>query len=197
MSSTTEQRPNIQDVRSSEELRRWYWLKTELVSYARQKELSTVGNKLELLQRLCHWLDTGEALKPASRSVTSRFDWAKETLHLETIITDNYRNTRNVRAFMKRHVGPRFAFSNEFMQWMRAHVGATLSDAVAFWETLDHKKRTQGYREASLPQNQHNQFSRALSQAKPGISAQDIRRIWALKRQGPAPHTYAPGDEDL
>lgn len=148
-------------------------------------------------RRLGAWIDTGRVEPVTRRLVTSDFDWTRATLHERTVITDNYRNTRNVRLFMQSHLGSRFRFTNEFMEWMRGHVGSTLADAVAFWRELDRKKREEGYREASLPQNQYAQFSRALAKASPGISAVEIRRIWKIKRSGPGPHRYRRGDENL
>ncbi|MEM9768359.1 MAG: DUF6434 domain-containing protein [Cyanobacteria bacterium P01_D01_bin.71] len=136
-------------------------------------------------------------MPPPRRLTTAKFDWARAALTLDTMITDNYRNTRNVRTFMQRHAGSKFAFNNEFMAWMRSHAGKTLRDAIAFWQELHRRKTTADYREAALPQNQYAQFVRAISQAHPGISANEIRRIWYIKRSQPAPHSYQPGDENL
>ena len=93
-------RPAINRVKTADELRRWYWLKSELVSFARQNDIARNCDKPELLARICHWLDTGEKLRSAPARVTSTFDWSKEQLTRSTIITDNYRNTQNVRRFM-------------------------------------------------------------------------------------------------
>ena len=83
------------------------------------------------------------------------------------------------------------------MDWMRGNTGKRLEDVVAFWLELDRNKREEGYREEPLPQNQYNGFSRALSEAVPGISSAEIRRIWAVKRSMPGPHEYKRGDEHL
>lgn len=188
-------RPGLEEIRTAEAFRRWYWLKSELVAFARAQGLPSAGSKPELADRIAQWLESGEVRAPERRAVTSRFDWRREALTPETVITDSYRNTSNVRAFMKSHAGARFAFSNEFMAWMRMNTGRTLADAAAFWKELDRRKREDGYRERSLPQNQYARFSRALAEAKPGISAQEIRRLWKIKRSGPGPHEYVPGDE--
>jgi len=187
----------LAELTSGDELRRWYWTKTELADALRARTLSATGSKLELTERLAAELDGVTPTAAPRRRARSRFDWGRETLTLETVITDSYRNSQNMRRFMKTHASDRFAFSNEFMAWMRDHVGSTLAEAVEFWKELDRRKREEGYREAPLPQNQYNAFSRALAAAQPGISAKEIRRIWARKRAGPAPHRYEPGDEHL
>lgn len=190
-------RPDIQTVQTATELKKWYWLKAELVSLARQFGVAYSCNKPELLSRLCHWLETGEKVAEHKRQVLSTFDWSKAPLSKDTVITDSYRNTQNMRRFMRKHAADHFAFSNEFMAWMKAAQGKTLQEAIEFWLALDRKKKLDGYREKPLPQNQYNQFSRAISRAKPGISASEIRRIWALKIMLPGPHVYSDGDESL
>ncbi len=124
------ERPALESIRRAATFRRWYWLKSELVAFARSKGLPTAGNRPELTERIAHWLSAGEVKPPERRVATSRFDWRREELTPETLITDSYRNTRNMRAFMKTHAGTRFAFSNEFMAWMRANSDRTLADAV-------------------------------------------------------------------
>ncbi|MEM6366615.1 MAG: DUF6434 domain-containing protein, partial [Planctomycetota bacterium] len=172
-------RPSIASIQSSIELKRWYFLKHELVAHAKSLGLSTRGNKPELIQRIGVYLDSGEVIGPTKRASISQFDWARDNLTPETVITDSYRNTRNVRHFMVRHASERFKFTNEFMAWMRSNLGKTLGDAVNFWIELDRKKREEGYQEMPLPQNQFNRFTREISQSVPGISAQQIRKIWA------------------
>ena len=96
---------------------------------------------------------------------------------------------------MKTNAGEHFKFSNEFMQWMRDNTGKTLKDALAYWIELDRKKRYFGYREEPLPQNEYNQFVRALSEARPGISTKEIRRLWTIKRSKPGRPVIMPGDD--
>ncbi|MEN0063333.1 MAG: DUF6434 domain-containing protein [Myxococcota bacterium] len=192
-----ETRPAPHTVTDRATLERWYWTKLELVEMARRLDLPRTGNKPEITERIGHFFDTGTVLRTARvRPPVDGFDWRTATLTPNTVISASYRNTQNVRAFFREHCGPRFRFSNEFMAWIRNHIGAPLKDAVDFWTDLDRRKR-EGYREAPLPQNQFNAFTRALSKAAPGIRAEDIRRIWAIKRAGPGPHVYQPGDETL
>lgn len=190
-------RPAIDTLTSSVELERWYWLRSELVAFAIQIGIGSHCQKPELIKRIALWLDTGKLTKNSVVNRESSFDWRKEELSLTTVITDSYSNSQNMRRFMKQHAGNHFKFSNEFMNWMRKHSGKQLKDAVHFWIDLDQKKREAGYREAPLPQNQYNQFTRTLSEKCPGISSAEIKRIWSIKRNGPGPHVYAKGDERL
>ncbi|MGL5913858.1 MAG: DUF6434 domain-containing protein [Bacteroidales bacterium] len=55
----------------------------------------------------------------------SNFDWNVERLTLETIITDNYKNPENVRAFLTTEIGKHFKFNVLFMNWMKQNNGKT------------------------------------------------------------------------
>lgn len=65
----------------------------------------------------------------------STFDWHSEKLTLETVITNSYKNTQNVRRFFKQHIGEHFAFNRPFMFYMKASVGKTLAHAIEEWKT--------------------------------------------------------------
>ncbi|MEL7430043.1 MAG: hypothetical protein AAFN43_08575, partial [Pseudomonadota bacterium] len=77
-------------------MKRWYWLKSELVAHARVLGVKTTGQKFTLLERIAHFLDTGETQWPGDREkrVSSSFDWHAEVLTPDTVITDSYRNSQ-------------------------------------------------------------------------------------------------------
>ena len=99
-------RPPIGAINSAEELRRWYWLKSELVAQARRLGIVASGAKFTVLERLCHFYDTGERSWPGDvqKAVSSTFDWRGAQLSADTVITDNYQNTQNVRRYFVEHV---------------------------------------------------------------------------------------------
>ncbi|MEP4194649.1 MAG: DUF6434 domain-containing protein [Aliishimia sp.] len=127
-----EKRPNICDIESGAALKQWYWLKSELLDEVRRRGLRQAGGKFDLLDRLAHFLDTGEPDLPKVKSPprTSKFDWHSEELRPETVLTDSYKNTQNVRRFFKAHAGEQFKFTIGFMDWIKANTGKTLGDAV-------------------------------------------------------------------
>ena len=188
----TEERPAIETVGSGTELRRWYWLKSEVADRARRLGLSAGGSKEEITARIAHFLDTGERLKPKRVRAASGFDWANETLTPETVITDSYRNGPNVRAFFRAHYGPRFTFNIAFMKWMRENVGRTLADAVeARREIAEREKHSKPAIPAS---NQFNAYTRDFHAANPGRSQTDARRCWSWKRSLPGHNRYEDAD---
>lgn len=189
-----EQRPDIYDIHSGAELKRWYWLKAELVNHCKALEVPYTGSKAEITERLAVFLDTGEVVKPKRKQSASAFNWAREELRLDTIITDSYRNGPNVRRFFVEHIGPRFRFNIAFMQWMKANTGKTLANAVAAWEAIEKEQKTAGFQSKIPKGNQYNQYLRDFFTANPQRSMQDARQCWARKTEGPGPHRYDISD---
>lgn len=191
-------RPNIEDISDSAELRRWYWLKTELAKEAKRLGLKSSGAKFTILERLCHFHDTGEMALPDDKAqrTTSKFDWHATDLTAETVITDNYKNTQNVRRFFKAHADPNFKFNISFMEWLKANVGKTLGDAAAYWlSQQDDKTETK-----IKPHNQLNQYLRDFMADNPALGIEDARRAWALKKELPSEtgrRRYERSDLDL
>lgn len=198
----TEQRPAIDTINSGVELQRWYWRKDELVAFARTKKIKTTSGKFTILDRLAHFLDTGETDWPGDKKTPprSKFDWKIEPLTKDTVITDSYKNSQNVRRFFKDAVGDDFKFNIAFMDWMHANTGKTLDDACNAYLELQARAKAPGYQTAIRDHNQFNQYTRDFLQANPDMGLADVRRIWALKKKRPSDtgrHTYDPNDLNL
>jgi len=191
-------RPTIEAIVSGAELKRWYWLKAELVAEARRVGVKATGAKFDVLARLVHQRDTGEVVWPGEvrRVVGSKFDWHSADLTPETVITDSYKNTQNVRRFFRAHAGTGFKFNIGFMAWMKANTGKTLGDAVMVY--LDGRE---GPGETEIKaHNQFNQYTRDFLRDNPELGMEDVRRVWALKRELPSEdgrHRYERSDLGL
>ena len=197
---TDQHRPPIESIASSAELRRWYWLKADLVEHAGALGLPTSGGKFEILDRIAHFLDTGEVLRPQKSKESSDFDWHSAELTDATIITDSYRNSQNVRRYFRSRVGDGFKFNIEFMAWMKANVGRTLGDACAEYLAIRAREAAPGFQSKIADHNQFNQYTRDFMADNPSASIDDVRRFWALKTQQPSEdgrHTYHPADLEL
>ncbi|MEL6647966.1 MAG: DUF6434 domain-containing protein [Pseudomonadota bacterium] len=195
-------RPRIETVSSGRELKRWYWRKEDLVAHARALGLSPSGAKFDILDRIAQFLDTGDVVapKPASGKPKSKFDWHKAPLTPETVITDSYRNTQNVRRFFKAQCEPGFKFNIAFMDWMKGNVGKTLSDACEAYWTIKTESTKPGHQTEIRAHNQFNQYTRDFLADNPDLGLKDVRRFWALKIQQPSEdgrHVYNRADLDL
>jgi hypothetical protein len=193
------QRPNLESCQSGAELRVWYWMKTELVAEARRRGLPTTGGKFEILDRLCAALD-GTPQRPQKHVPRSRFDWHVGPVDRDTIITDSYRNNQTVRQFFCAELGADFKFTIALMDWIRAHPGRRMADAVQAARDLRAATLQPGYQTEIKPHNQWNAYLRAFLADNPHLGSTDARRVWAKKRALPSAdgrHQYSRSDLDL
>ena len=199
----SQQRPEIGLIGSGSELRKWYWLKDELIQHARVLGVKTSGGKFEILERLANYLDTGEKELASDKSKprkTSSFEWHKALLTPETVITDNYKNSQNVRGFFAEHAGADIKFNIEFMAWMKANVGKTLGDAVDEYKAMRKRMSADGYQTKIKSHNQFNQYTRDFLANNPQLGMDDVRKVWKLKRSLPSKdgrHVYEKSDLKL
>ena len=202
MAKNTIGRPAIETIASGAELKRWYWLKAELEAEAKRVGVKTTGGKFTILDRLMHHRDTGEVTWPGDKKtkVRSKFDWHCEVIDLDTVITDSYKNSQNVRRFFKAHVGENFKFNTTFMAWMKANVSKTMADAVAEYQRQKKEMSDPGFKSDILHHNQFNQYTRDFLEDNPDMGMKDVRYFWALKRALPSEtgrHIYERSDLEL
>lgn len=198
----SEQRPPIAQINAGSELRRWYWLKEELAAEARRVGVKSTGAKFTILDRLAHFLDTGETIWPGDKKPKSKsdFDWHGANLTPDTLITDNYKNAQNVRRFFQEYADSKFKFTIAFMAWIKANTGKTLGDAVEEYHAQSALAAQPGHQTDIQPHNQFNQYTRDFLSANPDADMKDVRRIWALKRALPTKnglHVYERSDLEL
>jgi len=189
-------RPEIAQCKDAATFRQWYYLKEELVTFAQANGIKTTGGKFEIADRIAYFLDHGtppKAVKKAKK--TSKFDWHSATLTRDTVITDTYKNTQNMRRFMQAEI-PNYKFSIPFMDWMKANIGLTLADAVAAAKQIDADKKA-GKKQPNQPHNQYNAYTRAYFAHVSNGTQTDLRRLWALRRKKPGPYVFDPADLDL
>jgi hypothetical protein len=63
----------------------------------------------------------------------SDFNWHTDTITRPTPVTVNYRNTQNVRRFLKSQCGAGFRFDRPFMQWIKDGTDKTMGDVADEW----------------------------------------------------------------
>lgn len=183
-------------------MRRWYWLKSELEAYAKTLGLRSTGGKFTILDRIAHYLDTGETVWTGDvrQKPKSKFDWHSAPLTPETVITDSYKNSQNVRRFFKSQVGDNFKFNIAFMDWMRQNTGKTLAEAVEAYKEVMTQQAAPGFQSEIAHHNQFNQYTRDFLADNPERGMKDVRHFWALKRDQPTEdgrHVYHPSDLQL
>lgn len=194
-------RPEIKEIKTGDELKRWYWLKQELVDFCKKKQLSYVGSKFEILERIAVALDKGvvktENISPTAKP-TSKFVWSKSLLSLNTVITDSYTNGQNARKFFKQHCGDKFHFSIPFMDFMKKNCGKTLQDAINEWHRLNEQSKDKKFKSEIPEGNQYNKYIRDFFADNPSMTIKQARHFWKLKRSLPlGRHIYEKSDLKL
>jgi hypothetical protein len=164
--------------------------------------LRAIGGTFTILDRIAHFLDIGETIWPGDKrdKPTLTFDWHSADLTPETVITDSYKISQNVRRFFKAHARESFTFNIAFMKRMRENTGKTLADAVNQYQRLKAEERRPGFRSKIAHHNQFNQYTRDFLADYPQPGMADVRKFWALKRDTPSEngrHVYHPSDLDL
>jgi hypothetical protein len=193
-----QKRPPITSIKTGTALKQWYWLKEELVNYCKIKGIRYTGGKFEILDRIADKLDGKKENSKKNIKAKSVFDWHAALLTPDTIITDNYKNSQNVRRFFKKHCGENFHFSIPFMAWMKANVSKKLKDAVKEWKRLHALAKDKKFKSLIPSHNQYNQYIRDFFADNPGKTMLEARHCWKLKRQLPLErHRYERSDLKL
>lgn len=190
-------RPPIQHISTASEFRNWYWLKAELIDYCKVLGIPYSGNKAELTDRIATAIETDDLYqisKPKRQKSISKFNWKTEELTLDTIITDNYSNSQNMRHFMQKYADPKFKFYIDFMTWMKENVGKTLRDAIAAHQTFELRKKDPNFKSTIPPSNQYNRYMRDFFADNPDQTIVNARKCWAWKRSIPGNNLYEKTD---
>lgn len=79
---------------------KYYWLKSELIEFCKKEGLIHTGNKEVLSLRIKNYLLTRNREKSTRNFKNLKkiavFDWKKEKVTRESIISADYKNTENV-----------------------------------------------------------------------------------------------------
>lgn len=191
-------RPDLNEKITMMDFTGFYWLKKELEAFCKKNGLEVSGGKIELSGRIAQFIETGEKLPGGkAQKVTSTFDWNISALTMETIITDSYKNTENVRAFFMIAIGKHFRFNTAFMNWMKQNAGRTLADAVAAWKEIDALKKNAVAEKDIPPQFEYNTYIRDFFKNNPGLSLADAQKCWIQKKQLRGSRKYNQTDINL
>ncbi len=186
-------RPKLNSKISIEDFKDFYWYKEELIEFCRDKGLKTSGGKIEISQRIENYLKTGQKTSKSEKVKTkaqSNFDWQNEKLSLKTIITDNYKNTKNVRLFFENQIGKKFKFNVEFMHWMKTNRGKNLEDAVKQWILISNEMRANKKEKQIAPQFEYNTYIRDFLKDNPDKTFYDAIACWKVKKSKSGDNKY-------
>lgn len=192
-----ENRPNLNKEISVKD---FYWLKEELVKFCRTEGLKATGGKIEISKRIEKYLKTGQTDSEPNKikiNLNSKFDWNNELLSLETKITDNYKNTENVREFFKNELGANFRFNVKLMNWMKTNLGKTLKDAIEARERINIERKNSTKPKDIAPQFEYNTYLRDFLADNPTKKRDIGIKLWKIKKSLRGDNKYRKDDLKL
>ncbi|MEM9820403.1 MAG: DUF6434 domain-containing protein [Bacteroidota bacterium] len=180
-------RPKFEAIKTGKEFNQWYWSKEEMVDICKLSGLPANGRKFDLRDRIMYALDNDGKVAPEAKKKkkTSKFNWARSNLSLETVITDNVSFGPNFRRFMKGQIGNKFSCHSDFMDWVKANEGKTLQDAVEQWLALERRKEDPNFKRTIADNNMLAQYTRDFLEDNKNKTLKDAIKYWTLKRQLP------------
>ncbi|MEY8566497.1 DUF6434 domain-containing protein [Corynebacteriaceae bacterium 7-707] len=162
------------------EFQRWYWLKDELVVFAKQLGIRTTGGKELLAARIVAKLG-GRAFTEPSTAKRSGGKQLSAPISPDTVIPVGQRCSQVVRRWMAERAGEDFHFDAEMRAFFAEADGTrTMQDAV------DHWRATRGQSRRNIdPQFEYNRFTRSWHEQNPGSSRDELLAAWQDYRSRP------------
>jgi len=193
----TMNRPDLNKDISLKDFKDFYWLKKELVNFCKILEISTSGGKIEIANRISHYISTGKVIKPEKLNIKSTFNWNNEKLTRTTILTDNYKNGESVRCFFINEIGNHFSFNVIFMKWIKENIGKTLGDAILEWNKINEFKKDKNNISDIAPQFEYNRYMRDFLKDNSALSRKEAMKYWKLKSSIRGTNEYESADLEL
>jgi hypothetical protein len=172
-------KPSLQKGLNVQDFYSYYWLKEELQTFCRENGMSISGSKIEIVDRIATFLQTGEIKKPLRKRKSPSKESISTDLSLDTVITENHRCSQAVRAFFKSEI-PKFHFSTYIQNYFKENVGKTYRDVVNAWYEEEKRKKAPSYKKEIGPQFEYNQFIRDYfaDPKNKGKSQEDAIKAW-------------------
>ncbi len=182
-------RPDLNITLDVNTFRSYYYLKEELVQFCRENHLPVSGSKLELIERIACFLDSGTVVKaPKQKSVSIVIG----SISGETPIEPNIVCSEKHRAFFVGKIGKSFSFNVVFQKWLKANAGKTYDDAVnAYYQTLESRKTGQTKIDKQF---EYNAYIRDFFINNKGKTLDDAIKCWKYKKNLKGKKCYSASD---
>lgn len=183
------ERPKLNIELDGQTFRNFYYLKEELVAFCREYNLPVKGGKIELTNRIAHFLDTGEIIESSSPN-KKRIDIGKITD--DTVIEENIVCSEKHRAFFIERIGNSFSFNVLFQKWLKSNAGKTYGDAInAYYDIIKEKKKG---RSRIDKQFEYNTYIRDFFEDNKDHSLSEAIICWKYKKSLPGHNRYERSD---
>lgn len=183
------ERPALDRNLDSKTFLSFYYLKEELVEFCRNNSLPVSGGKVEITERIAHFLDTGEVMSAAKKGKKAA---TIVEITEETIIENNFVCSEKHRAFFKDKIGKKFSFNVAFQKWLKSNAGKTYKDAIdAYYEILAEKKQK---KTTIDKQFEYNTYIRDFFADNKGKTLEEAIKCWKYKKSLKGHNRYEKSD---
>ncbi len=183
------ERPDLNKGLDSKTFLSFYYLKEELIAFCRENNLPVSGGKIELTERIAHYLDTGNVLKTSVKRKTA----VNISLITEdAVIEPDFVCSEKHRTFFKEKIGKSFSFNVLFQKWLKTNTGKTYKDAIeAYYRILEEKKND---KTTIDKQFEYNTYVRDFFEDNQGKSLEDAIICWKYKKRLQGHNRYEKSD---
>lgn len=184
-----DERPKLNIKLDGQTFRSFYYLKEELVAFCREYNIPATGGKIELTDRIAHFLDTGEILEVSS---TKKKNILAGTITEDTIIEENIVCSEKHRAFFVERIGKNFSFNVLFQKWLKSNAGRTYGEAIkAYYEIIEEKKKGKSKIDKQF---EYNTYIRGFFEDNKDRSLREAIICWKYKKSLPGHNRYERSD---
>ncbi|MBO4908247.1 MAG: hypothetical protein J5476_03100 [Lachnospiraceae bacterium] len=184
-----DERPKLIIKLDGQTFRSFYYLKEELVAFCREFNIPATGGKIELTDRIAHFLDTGEILEVSS---TKKKNIIAGTITEDTIIEENIVCSEKHRAFFVERIGKNFSFNVLFQKWLKSNAGRTYGEAIkAYYEIIEEKKKGKSKIDKQF---EYNTYIRDFFEDNKDRSLREAIICWKYKKSLPGHNRYERSD---
>jgi len=183
------ERPALDKNIDSKTFKEYYYLKEELIDFCRKNDLQITGGKLELIERITNFLDTGKKTYKVHTIKKPKIDG---DILLDTIIEENFVCSERHRAFYKEQIGNSFSFNVAFQKWLKSNAGKTYQDSIkAYYQILNDKKKN---KTTIDKQFEYNTYIRGFFLDNKDKSLESAIKCWKYKKSIKGSNKYEKAD---
>ena len=133
------ERPKLEKGLDSDAFREYYYLKDELVEFCKKERLQTTGGKIEITDRIAHYLKTGERLvSKKTYTASTSYTGSIGIINVDLKIEPNFKCTEKHRVFFKEKIGVGFKFNVAFQKWLKENTGRPIK--MQLMHTMRYKR---------------------------------------------------------
>jgi hypothetical protein len=171
-------RPPLQVGMPIEDFDASYWMKDELIAFARAEGLRTDGYKPQLTARIRRHLLGKPPLKEPVRPKRGRRD-SDGPLTRETPVV-NFKSDQKTRDFFKAEIGPEFHFTYHMNKFRQSNTGLTYGDLIDEWLAERDRRKNKDYKPVLEKHGEYNLFVRDFfaDPANNGKRMRDAAAAW-------------------